>query len=80
LFSAGQGLGFAVGPLLFGLVLQIAGYIPSTTGVAVAQSDTTATGVLLGFGVLPAALTALSLLALGLPFSPGRRTPDSLRR
>ncbi|QYN36997.1 MFS transporter [Pseudonocardia sp. DSM 110487] len=79
-FSAGQGLGFAVGPLLFGLVLQIAGYIPSTTGEAVAQSDTTATGVLLGFGVLPAALTALSLLALGLPFSPGRRTPDSLRR
>jgi Na+/melibiose symporter-like transporter len=80
LFSAGQGLGFAVGPLFFGLVLQTAGYVPSTTGEAAAQSDTTATGVLLGFGVLPAALTALSLLALGRPSGPGRRTPNGPRR
>lgn len=64
LFSAGQGLGFAVGPLLFGLVLQVAGYIPSTTGVAATQTAATATGVLLGFAVLPALLTGLSLVAL----------------
>jgi len=64
LFSAGQGLGFAVGPLLFGLVLQVAGYIPSTTGEAAAQSAATANAVLLGVAVLPAALTALSLVAL----------------
>ncbi|MEJ3655158.1 MFS transporter [Actinomycetes bacterium KLBMP 9759] len=71
LFSAGQGLGFAVGPLLFGLVLQLAGYIPSTTGVAAQQSVTTATAVLLGFAILPAALTTLSLLALA-----GRRAVE----
>ncbi|MDN5852170.1 MAG: MFS transporter [Actinomycetia bacterium] len=64
LFSAGQGLGFAVGPLLFGLVLQVAGYVPSTTGVAATQSAATSTAVLLGFAVLPAAVTGLSLLAV----------------
>lgn len=64
LFSAGQGLGFAVGPLLFGLVLQLAGYLPSTTGVAAAQTAATANGVLLGFALLPALLTGLSLVAL----------------
>ncbi|MBC8092877.1 MAG: MFS transporter, partial [Pseudonocardia sp.] len=82
LFSALQGLGFATGPLLFGLVLQVAGYLPSTTGVAAAQSDAAATGVLLGFTVLPATLTVLSLLALrtaGLTTgAPDRRTRRSL--
>jgi len=67
LFSAFQGLGFAVGPLLFGLVLQLSGYVSSTTGTAAAQSDATGSGVLLGFAVLPAALTALSLPALRSP-------------
>jgi glycoside/pentoside/hexuronide:cation symporter, GPH family len=64
LFSAAQGLGFAVGPLLYGLVLQLSGYVPSSTGEAAAQSGGTVTGVLLGFAVLPAVLTALSLIAL----------------
>jgi len=64
LFSGGQGLGFALGPLLFGLVLQLAGYLPSTTGVAAEQSSQTTAGVLVGFAILPAALTALSLFAV----------------
>jgi len=64
LFSAGQGLGFALGPLLVGLVLQLAGYLPSTSGTAAAQSGATALGVLVGFAVLPAVLTALSLPAV----------------
>ena len=64
LFSGGQGLGFAVGPLLFGLVLQVAGYLPSTTGTAATQSASTAAAVLTGFAVLPAALTALSMPAV----------------
>lgn len=68
LFSAAQGLGFAVGPLLFGLVLELAGYLPSTTGVATAQTGTTATGVLVGYALVPAGLTALSLLTVrGMP-------------
>lgn len=73
LFSGGQGLGFALGPLLFGLVLQLAGYVPSASGVAAEQSAGTATGVLVGFAVLPAVLTALSLVAVrryDLPASP----------
>lgn len=41
-----------------------ADYIPSTTGEAAAQSAATANAVLLGVAILPAALTALSLLAL----------------
>jgi GPH family glycoside/pentoside/hexuronide:cation symporter len=64
LFSAGQGLGFAVGPLLYGLVLELAGYVPSTTGDAAAQSGGTVTAVLLGFALLPTALTLASLPAL----------------
>jgi Na+/melibiose symporter-like transporter len=66
-FSGVQGLGFALGPLLFGLVLQVAGYVPSDTGVAAAQSASTVAAVLVAFAVLPAALTALSLLALRRP-------------
>jgi Na+/melibiose symporter-like transporter len=73
LFSGGQGLGFAVGPLLFGLVLQVAGYLPSTTGTAAAQSASTAAAVLAGFAVLPAALTALSMPAV-------LRHPGAVRR
>ena len=64
LFSAGQGLGFAVGPLLFGMVLQLAGYVSSTTGEPAAQSASTVTAVLVGFAVLPTVLTVASLLAL----------------
>lgn len=45
-------------------MLQLAGYLPSSTGVAVARSGVTTTGVLIGFCVLPAVLTALSLVAL----------------
>jgi Na+/melibiose symporter-like transporter len=63
-FSAGQGLGFAVGPLLYGLVLELGGYLSSTTGEPAAQSPAAVTAVLLGFAVLPAALTTASLLAL----------------
>lgn len=64
LFSGAQSLGFALGPLLFGVVLQLAGYLPSTTGIAAEQSSDTTARVLIGFAVLPALLTALSLPAV----------------
>lgn len=64
LFSGAQGVGFAIGPLLFGGVLQLAGYLPSTTGLAAEQSSGTTAGVLVGFAVLPAVLTMLSLTAV----------------
>jgi Na+/melibiose symporter-like transporter len=64
-FSGVQGLGFAVGPLLFGLVLQIGGYRSSDTGIAAAQPESATAAVLLGVAVLPAVLTLISLTALG---------------
>jgi hypothetical protein len=53
LFSAGQGPGSAVGPLLLGMVLQVAGCMPSTTGMAAAQTGAASAGVLLGFALVP---------------------------
>jgi len=46
------------------LVLRLAGYLPSSTGVAAAQSGVTTAGALIGFCVPPAVLTALSLVAV----------------
>lgn len=56
LWTAGENFGLALGPGIYGLVLQISGYVSSDTGVAAAQSDTARLGVLLGFTVLPALL------------------------
>lgn len=64
LWTAGETFGLALGPGIYGLVLQVAGYVPSDTGAAAAQSDTARLGVLLGFTVLPALLVAVALVAL----------------
>ncbi|MGW7103618.1 MFS transporter [Streptomyces sp. NPDC054838] len=64
LFSTGEGLGVAVGPLLYGLVLQLSGYASSGTGHAAPQTATAGLGMLAGFAVLPAAATALAVLLL----------------
>ncbi|GGM12273.1 MFS transporter [Micromonospora yangpuensis] len=63
LWTAGETFGLALGPGLFGLVLQISGYASSSTG-PVAQSDTARLGILLGFTVLPALLVGLAAVAL----------------
>lgn len=63
-WTAGETLGLAFGPGIYGLVLQVFGYVSSDTGSAAAQSDTARLGVLLGFTVLPAVLVALPLLLL----------------
>ncbi|MEU7068001.1 MFS transporter [Streptomyces sp. NPDC046161] len=64
LFSTGEGLGVAVGPLLYGLVLQLSGYVSSGTGHAAPQSTTAELGMLAGFAVLPALATALAVVLL----------------
>ncbi|GHB74738.1 MFS transporter [Streptomyces cirratus] len=64
LFSTGEGLGVAVGPLLYGLVLQLSGYVSSGTGRAAVQTTTTELGMLAGFAVLPALATALAVFLL----------------
>ena len=55
LWTAGETFGLALGPGIFGLVLQLTGYVSSSTGSAAAQSDTARLGVLLGFTRHPGA-------------------------
>jgi Na+/melibiose symporter-like transporter len=59
-WTAGETLGLALGPGAFGLVLALGGYV-SSTGATVAQPDSARTAVVLGFSLLPAALTLASL-------------------
>jgi GPH family glycoside/pentoside/hexuronide:cation symporter len=59
-WTAGETLGLALGPGVFALVLAIGGYRSSTDG-GVAQPDSALTAIVLGFSLLPAALTLLSL-------------------
>jgi Na+/melibiose symporter-like transporter len=59
-WTAGETLGLALGPGVFALVLAIGGYQSSTTG-DVAQPDSAVTAIVLGFSVLPAVLTLVSL-------------------
>ncbi|GGO87709.1 MFS transporter [Wenjunlia tyrosinilytica] len=61
LWTAGETLGLAVGPGLFGLALSISGFVSSDADHRVAQPDSAPGGVVVGFGALPAALVALSL-------------------
>jgi Na+/melibiose symporter-like transporter len=63
-FTTGEGLGLALGPFLYGLVLQAFGYLSSDTGHAARQSSAAEFGVLIGMAVLPALATAAAV-ALG---------------
>ena len=62
-WTAGETLGMALGPFVFGLVLAAGGYRSSTDSTVV-QPDSAVTAIVCGFSVLPAALTLASLLAL----------------
>ena len=62
-WTAGETLGMATGPFLYGLVLAAGGYVSSTDASA-AQSDAAVTAVLVGFSALPAALALGSLAFL----------------
>ncbi|WUS98130.1 MFS transporter [Streptomyces sp. NBC_00708] len=63
-FTTAEGLGVAVGPFLYGLVLQLTGYVSSGTGDAAAQSLTARVGILAGFGALPALAAVAAVLLL----------------
>jgi Na+/melibiose symporter-like transporter len=62
-WTAGETLGLALGPGLYGLILAIGGYV-SSSGEEVAQPGSAATAVVIGAGLVPAvfALAALPLL------------------
>jgi len=64
LWTAGETLGLALGPGLYALILQLFGYVSSSTGEAAAQDDTARLGVLLGFTVVPAVLVGAAVLLL----------------
>lgn len=62
-WTAGETLGMALGPFVYGLVLAAGGYI-SSTGSDAAQPDSAVTAITLGFSAVPAVLVLLSLLLL----------------
>ncbi|MEH1012076.1 MFS transporter [Micromonospora sp. CPCC 206060] len=73
LWTAGETFGLALGPGIYGLVLQLSGYVSSSTGTAAAQSDGARLGVLIGFTVLPALLVVLAVpLLRGYDLTPER--------
>jgi Na+/melibiose symporter-like transporter len=59
-WTAGETIGFAVGPALVLGMLAVTGFISSSDSTT-AQPDSALNGVLLAFTVLPAALVAISL-------------------
>jgi glycoside/pentoside/hexuronide:cation symporter, GPH family len=59
-WTAGETLGLALGPAVFAVVLAIGGYL-SSEGREITQPDSALTAITLGFSLLPAALTLLSL-------------------
>lgn len=63
-WTAGETLGLALGPGIFGQVLELFGYQSSTTGSAATQSALAEHGVLLGFTVVPALIVGLALIFL----------------
>jgi GPH family glycoside/pentoside/hexuronide:cation symporter len=63
-WTAGETLGLALGPGIYALILQLFGYISSSTGEAAAQDSTARLGVLLGFTVVPALLVGSAALLL----------------
>ena len=62
-WTAGETLGLALGPLLYAGVLSLGGYVSSTDSAAV-QPASAHTAIALGFTIVPAALIAVSLLVL----------------
>ena len=64
LWTAGETFGLALGPGIYLLILQIFGYVSSSSGVAAVQDDTARLGVLLGFTVVPGLIVGLAVLLM----------------
>jgi Na+/melibiose symporter-like transporter len=63
-WTAGETLGFALGPATFGLVLALGGFVSTTSGQTATQPDSALTAIAVGFGVVPAVLMLVSLPVL----------------
>ncbi len=62
-WTAGETLGMALGPGVYGLVLALGGYVSSTDSAA-AQPESALTAITLGFSLLPGLLVLCSLTLL----------------
>jgi Na+/melibiose symporter-like transporter len=56
--------GFAVGPLIIGLLLSAGGYTGATTGAAAAPSAAGTLAIVFGVAYIPAIASALCVIAL----------------
>ncbi|GID97009.1 MFS transporter [Amorphoplanes digitatis] len=64
LWTAGETLGLALGPGIYALILQLFGYVSSSTGEAAAQDSAARLGVLIGFTLVPALLVGAAVTLL----------------
>jgi len=76
---ASEKVAFACGTLIFGLVLSVAGYVESDTGVRQAQPETAILGITIGYVVLPIVFHLSSLAFLRLYRLPAAAAPTSPR-
>jgi Na+/melibiose symporter-like transporter len=76
LWTAGETLGLALGPGIFGGVLQLFGYVSATPAHPVAQTPLAQLGVLIGFTVVPGIVVGLALLFLRAYDLPSERSID----
>jgi Na+/melibiose symporter-like transporter len=60
-WTAGETLGFALGPGLVLVVLAATGFVSSRADEQVTQPESAVTGVLLAFSAMPALLVAVSI-------------------
>jgi Na+/melibiose symporter-like transporter len=63
-WTAGETLGFALGPAVFSFVIALGGFVSSTSGVEVDQPASATTAIAIGFGLVPALLMLISLPVL----------------
>jgi glycoside/pentoside/hexuronide:cation symporter, GPH family len=63
-WTAGETLGLALGPFIFGIVLQLFGYVSTKAGTVAAQPTLAETGVLLGFTLVPGFIVGIALVLL----------------
>jgi Na+/melibiose symporter-like transporter len=64
LWTAGETFGLALGPGVFAVILQVSGYVSSSSGTSAEQPDSARVGIVLGFTVVPALLVGLATLLL----------------
>ncbi len=61
MWTAGETLGFALGPGLVLMVLALTGFVSSKADEQVTQPDSAITGVLMAFTAVPAVLVLISI-------------------